>query len=55
MISLKQPMSDTTAGVTIGILLFFLAMFGIALFYQAQVIANQQSVIQMMERPMERP
>lgn len=47
--SLNPKVSETTTGLVIAVLLFALTLSAIAVFYQAQVIAKQQSVIQMME------
>ena len=49
---MSTKLNDTASGITIGVLLFLLAVSSVAIVYLAQVIAEQQVVIHsLMERP----
>ena len=47
--NLNPKQSETTTGLVIAVLVFALTLSAIAVFYQAQVIAKQESTIQMLE------
>lgn len=46
----RLPASETQLGLTLAVCIFSMSLMAIALIWQAQVIANQNAVIHMMER-----
>jgi hypothetical protein len=45
----RLPASETQLGLTLAVCIFSMSLMAIALIWQAQVIANQNAVIHMME------
>jgi hypothetical protein len=45
----RLPASETQLGLTLAMCIFSMSLMAIALIWQAQVIANQNAVIHMME------
>jgi cadmium resistance protein CadD (predicted permease) len=46
--------SNTVDGIVIAVLVFLLSVSGIAVYWEAQIIARQAAVIHMLEHPYER-
>lgn len=45
----RLPASETQLGLTLAVCIFSMSLMAIGLIWQAQVIANQNAVIHMME------